>query len=148
MELMMTITKEPVQQQDRVEFYWALLGEVRPPIWFCRKAQATKTKGEPASVTFDHKWVLDREEKYSDVVGFYHTHPGMSATPSVTDHATMRAWVCAFGKPLLCVIRGKDGVRAYIYWDDESDPEELEDAEEFKQRIIIGVENCEEEEKN
>jgi proteasome lid subunit RPN8/RPN11 len=56
------------------------------------------------------------------LVGFAHTHPGSSATPSQTDHDTMHAWVCSLGRPLVCAIRGREGWRAYVYTDDESKP--------------------------
>jgi proteasome lid subunit RPN8/RPN11 len=92
-------------------------------------------------VRFDGDRVLRREERRHDVVGFFHTHPGMVAVPSVRDLRTMRAWCSCFGKPLLCVIAGRDGVRGYRFDDDTSDGVELDAVELFPGGVIVGVEN-------
>jgi proteasome lid subunit RPN8/RPN11 len=99
---------------------WILLGGVQDRLWWGRVSKYSI--GKPASVKFDSDFVMKREEEHGDIVGFIHTHPGMPAIPSSTDHATMHAWVCCFGKPLLCVIRGVDGLRAWCYYDDELPP--------------------------
>jgi len=121
-----------------VEHCWTLVGQRRGPIWYCRRLQAHR--GEPARVCFDGPWVLAREERRHDVLGFYHTHPGMPARPSRRDVRTMRAWCSAFGKPLLCVIAGADGIRGYRFDDDTSAGVELAVVATFPQSVVIGVE--------
>jgi proteasome lid subunit RPN8/RPN11 len=92
-------------------------------------------------VRFDGDRVLRREERCHDVVGFFHTHPGLAAVPSVRDLRTMRAWCSCFGKALLCVIAGRDGVRAYRFDDDTSDGVELHTVELFPGGVIVGAES-------
>jgi proteasome lid subunit RPN8/RPN11 len=92
-------------------------------------------------VHFDGDLVLRREERRHDVLGFFHTHPGMAAVPSGLDLRTMRAWCSCFGKPLLCVIAGTDGVRGYRFDDDTSDGVELDTIEVFSGGVIVGVES-------
>ena len=77
------------------------------------------TSGGRAWVEVDWAWALEREEVRGDVLGFYHTHPGMPAVPSERDLRTMQVWVACFGKPLLCVIEGKGGLAAYLFESDE-----------------------------
>jgi proteasome lid subunit RPN8/RPN11 len=119
-----------------VEQCWTLLGQNRGRIWHCRRMR--QTSGERASVHFDGSWVLNREEKHGDVVGFLHTHPDGPASPSERDVRTMRAWCGAFGKPLLCLIASPEGVRGYRF-DDESAGEGLEIVEMFPRGVVIGV---------
>src|SRR5580700_9841392 len=101
-----------------VEQCWTLLGQHRGRIWHCRRVR--QSCGERTSVHFDGNWVLDREERHGDVVGFLHTHPDGPATPSQRDVRTIRAWCCAFGKPLLCLIASPEELRGYCFEDDES----------------------------
>jgi len=75
------------------------------------------------------------------VVGFYHTHPGFTATPSFIDHGTMGAWVNCLGKPLWCVIKGVDGIRAFLYKDDESYPSESAKCVQIDGILIIDTIN-------
>lgn len=107
-----------------LEHCWVLLGHREGDLWWGHMHQMTV--GAPCSVAFDPDYVLRREEEKGDVVGFYHTHPGFSAYPSSRDDATMHQWVCSFGKPLVCLIRGVDGLRAWWYVDDESPAEEFQ----------------------
>ena len=58
---------------------------------------------------------MAREEKYGDVVGFYHTHPDGFLEPSEQDRATMQAWAFSFGKPLICAIDTSAGLRAWLF---------------------------------
>jgi proteasome lid subunit RPN8/RPN11 len=122
-----------------VEQCWTLVGQRRGRVWYARRVR--RQAGEPASVRFDGPWVLQREERRRDVVGFLHTHPGMPARPSRRDVRTMRAWCLAFGKPLLCVIAGAEGVRGYRF-EDEAEPDgvELETVTLFPRGVVIGVE--------
>jgi proteasome lid subunit RPN8/RPN11 len=114
-----------------------LLGKRRGRIWFCRRVR--HSSGERASVRFDGAWVLKREEKHGDVVGFLHTHPYGPAAPSNRDLRTMRAWCGAFGKPLLCLIAIPEGIRGYRFDDDESAGQALGIVEMFPRGVLIGV---------
>jgi hypothetical protein len=64
---------------------------------------------------------MDRELSHRDVVGFYHTHPNMAAWPSVIDHRAMHGWTLSFGKPMVCLIDGIEGIKAHWFIDDESE---------------------------
>jgi Prokaryotic homologs of the JAB domain len=114
---------------------WPLVGERRGRLWYARKLR--RTVGGPASVQFDGLAVLAREEKSRDIVGFLHTHPEFPAEPSLRDIATMQAWVSSFGKPLLCLIRGTDGLVAYLFDSDGSRGERLAQAEQFARGAIV-----------
>jgi proteasome lid subunit RPN8/RPN11 len=81
--------------------------------------------------------VLNREEERGDVVGFYHTHPSGLAAPSVRDVRTMRAWVSAFGKPLLCLIESQGSLVAFGFHDDESPGVRLEACQLFPRGVVI-----------
>lgn len=96
---------------------WVLLGKVRST----SKWRASRTKyslGEPACVEYDWDWVLRREEAKGDILGFVHTHPFSCASPSITDYTAMKGLVMCFGRPMLCAIRGTDGLRAHWFFDD------------------------------
>ena len=120
-----------------VEQCWTLLGQRRGRVWLCRRVQ--RVRGERARVRFDGAWALEREESHGDVVGFLHTHPDGPASPSQRDVRTMRAWCIAFGKPLLCVIAGPDGLRGYRFDSDESAGDVLPIIEAFPRGVVIGV---------
>lgn len=111
-----------MREQSRV-----LTGTQRANRW-CLRLRRPATGG-PASVEMDWAWALDREEAHGDVLGFYHTHPGLSTSPSARDVATMRAWVSCFGKPLLCVIEAGGSLAAYLYDSDEDAGRRLPSAE-------------------
>lgn len=97
------------------EVYLALIGgRVGKFWWACGQSPA---EGRPASVDFDHRFVMDNEKQ---IVGFYHTHPSFLATPSSTDYATMGAWTVCFGRPLACLIEGVDGLKGHWFYDDET----------------------------
>jgi hypothetical protein len=81
--------------------------------------------GSAVRVEFDGQAVLRREEKQHDIVGFLHTHPNSAAVPSRRDVATMQAWVSSFGKPLLCLIEGSEGLSGYVFDSDTSQGEAL-----------------------
>jgi hypothetical protein len=120
---------------------WVLVGQRRGRIWCGRRLRTSV--GEPAHVEFDGPAVLDREERRRDVIGFLHTHPAYSAVPSQRDLHTMRAWATAFGKPLLCLIEGVDGLAGYRFDDDTSDGDRLPLVETFPRGVIIAVESTE-----
>ena len=93
------------------------------------------------SVEFDGAAVLAREEKRRDIVGFLHTHPGFLAQPSQRDIATMQAWVSAFGKPLLCLIHGTDGLAGYVFTADDSPGERVPQVESFTRGAIVAIDS-------
>ena len=120
-----------------VEHCWTLLGHRRGRVWYARRVRPTA--GGRLSVRFDAAWVLAREERRGDVVGFYHTHPDGPPCPSRRDVRTMRAWCSAFGKPLLCLIASPEGIGAYRFQDDVA-AEVLAVVEEFPRGVVVGVE--------
>jgi len=63
-----------------------------------------RTQESMARVSFDYQYVIDWEDKYGNVIGFFHTHPKGCAGPSGTDIRTMTGWCQCLGKDLLCVI--------------------------------------------
>ena len=73
------------------------------------------------------------------MLGFFHTHPDGPSAPSDRDVRTMRAWSSAFGKPLVCVIAGPEGIAGYRFEDDESDGVRLKIVELFPRGVLIGV---------
>jgi proteasome lid subunit RPN8/RPN11 len=105
-------------RSPRCEECWVLVGERRGSIWLGRLLD--RVVGKPATVEFDGPGVLAREEQLSDVIGFLHTHPDCEANLSQRDIHTMQAWTSAFGKPLLCLIEGTDGLRAYLFENSDS----------------------------
>lgn len=125
------------KDNDADEECWVLLGQRRGRVWYARRT--AYTVGEPHAVAFDHAAVLEREEQRGDVIGFYHTHPEGKARPSQRDLRTMRAWVGAFGKPMLCLIEGVDGLIGYRFDDDECGGKAMLTAERFPRNLVIGV---------
>lgn len=120
-----------------VERCWVLVGQRRGRVWLCRRVRPSS--GDRASVGFDGAWVLDREERHGDVVGFLHTHPDGPAEPSGRDRRTMRAWCGAFGKPLVCLIAAPDGIRGVRFDHDQSAGVPLGVVELFPRGVVIGV---------
>jgi hypothetical protein len=121
------------------EISYVLVGQRRGRIWYGRLRQ--RQAGQPASVEFDWNWVLAREERFGDVLGFYHTHPAGPAAPSNRDLRTMRAWVSCLGKPLLCLIQAGDNLAAYSFATDEDDGQPLAEVERFPRNAIVAVED-------
>jgi proteasome lid subunit RPN8/RPN11 len=121
-----------------VEQCWTLLGRRRGRVWLGRCVQPQT--GEVTRVHFDGLWVLGREERRRDVIGFLHTHPDGPPQPSTRDVRTMRAWCSAFGKPLLCLIRSPRGLAGYLFQDDESPGEPLSQVEIFPRGVVVAVE--------
>ena len=124
-----------------VEEAWVLVGRRRGRVWLMRKIGYAA--GSVVSVEFHGASALVREERKGDVVGFLHTHPSSTAQPSRRDLVTMRAWVAAFGKPLLCLIRGTDGLKAYRFDDDASAGQLMATAEEFPRGVLVAVDPIE-----
>src|SRR5215217_7449155 len=123
-----------------VEECWTLVGERRGPIWYARPVRPTS--GDPSSVAFDGAWVLRREERRGDVVGFLHTHPSGFPRPSSRDVRTMRAWCGAFGKPLLCIIVPEGRAPAgYRFDDDEGGGVAVARLELFAPGVVVGLDS-------
>jgi len=115
-----------------------LLGRRRGRIWLGRRARPQT--GERTRVTFDGPWVLEREERRHDVIGFLHTHPDGPHQPSSRDVRTMRAWCSAFGKALLCLIQGPEALCGYLFRDDASTGDPLAAVEIFPRGVVVAVE--------
>lgn len=118
----MSTTPKPTRKHKRKksgenEVASVLLGRRAGRLWLCRACW--EWTGTPVSVEFAAQRVLEEEGYFGDVMGFYHTHPNMPARPSERDIRTMQAWVGCLGKPLLCLIRGRDGLRGWVFRDDE-----------------------------
>ena len=98
-----------------IERCWVLVGQqVGETTWRFRRRRLTA--GEIASVETDWEWALKREDRYGDVIGFFHTHPyGADVQPSSRDVRTMRAWCTALGKPLLCVIASGKLLEGHVF---------------------------------
>lgn len=73
------------------------------------------TQNNFGSVEFDYKKVFEREDKYKDVVGFYHTHPPGCFGMSNTDRQTMTQWVKCLGKSLICLIECEGIVNSWLF---------------------------------
>jgi proteasome lid subunit RPN8/RPN11 len=122
-----------------IERCWTLVGRRRGPFWLVRRVQSVD--GNPSSVEFDPRWVLEREEARGDILGFYHTHPSSITVPSVRDSQTMHGWVSAFGKPLLCLIEANNQVESYLYEDDTSGAVLLTACERFHRGFVVIFDN-------
>jgi hypothetical protein len=118
---------------------WALTGQRRGRIWYARRRGWWA--GTPDRVEFDASAVLARDEQRRDIIGFLHTHPHCAAQPSRRDINTMRAWVSALGKPLVCLIEGMDGLAGFRFDHDESSGAPLETVQVFARGIVIGVDH-------
>jgi hypothetical protein len=99
------------------EVYQGLIGQHVGRYWY--GVGHWDAEGVPCRVDFNPYNVMERELEHHDVVGFFHTHPNMSARASGLDIATMGAWTVATGKPMVCLIRGADGIKAHWFIDDE-----------------------------
>jgi len=114
-----------------------LTGQRRGRIWHVRLRKFGS--GKPTSVEFDWAYVLEREERYGDIVGFYHTHPVGLITTSRRDVQTMRAWVSCLGKPLLCVIASGATLSAYVFETDDDAGTPLAEIQRFPRNVMVGV---------
>jgi proteasome lid subunit RPN8/RPN11 len=123
----------------RVEQCFILKGRHQGRAWI--GWMLDETRGTPVAVDFDATKVMEIEERTGHIIGFYHTHPNMSACPSSTDIRTMRAWVSCFGKPLICVIHGSDGLHSFLFRTDESSGKRLYHTELMDGKVILGVEH-------
>ena len=115
----------PGSAQD-VERCWVLTGfQDGESTWRFRRR--CLSSGEAAAVEADWEWALRREERYGDVVGFFHTHPHGDPQPSSRDIRTMQAWRSALGKPLLCVIAAGRVVKGYVFANNDGQATQVKD---------------------
>lgn len=119
------------------EVCYVLVGQRRGRVWYGRLRQ--RHVGNPGSVQFDWAWVLDREERRGDIVGFFHTHPPGVRLPSQRDVRTMHAWVSCLAKPLLCLIAAGGEFDAYLFANDEDEGQTLGVVERFPRNVIVAV---------
>lgn len=78
-------------------------------------------------VEFDYEEVFAREDKYHDVVGFYHTHPAGLDCMSGTDIETMKQWVNCLGKSLLCIIETEENISGWVFSKNDNGEVEYKD---------------------
>lgn len=119
------------------EISYILVGQRRGGIWYGRLRR--RTEGGPGHVDFDWDWVLAREERHGDVLGFYHTHPAGLPRPSSRDVRTMGAWVSCLGKPLLCAIRSGRVLGAYLFATHDDPGVPLAEVQRFPRYALVAV---------
>ena len=115
-----------------------LVGSRRGNVWLGRLHR--RRHGKPSSVDFDWAWVLEREERRGDVIGFWHTHPFGLDGPSRRDIRTMQGWVSCLGKPLLCLIQGRDSLVAHFFQTDEDTGRPLAEVQRFERGVMVTIE--------
>lgn len=108
-----------MDQENDNEVYYGLIGQIHNDWWWAQ-CLGDHAEGSPGQVEFNWRLIMDREESHGDIVGFYHTHPQTVGCPSHRDYRTMGAWTVSFGRPLLCLIEGVDGLNANWFKDDET----------------------------
>jgi hypothetical protein len=119
------------------EVSYVLVGYRRGHLWYGRLRE--RRAGTPGGVDLDWGWVLQREERYGDVIGFYHTHPPGCSSPSARDERTMRAWVGCFGKPLLCAIESGGVLKGFLYESDAACGEALSEVQRFPRNVLVAA---------
>jgi hypothetical protein len=119
------------------EISYVLVGQRRYRVWCGRLRQ--RQVGAPSSVEVDWAWILGREERHGDLLGFFHTHPSGLGLPSQRDERIMRVWVSCLGKPLLCLIAAGQTLAAYKYVHDEDCGHRLPIVERLPWNLIIAV---------
>jgi proteasome lid subunit RPN8/RPN11 len=90
---------------------WALRGlNLDPVLWIWREQYISKGSG--ASVNFD--WEKAWDDK--SIIGWRHTHPGTNFDfPSSVDDRTMKSWVKATGKSMICGVTCGTSTKYYLY---------------------------------
>jgi hypothetical protein len=131
----LALPQKKINLNTNNEECWILVGSNLENKWRVRKLN--KSDGNSFSVSFDWSWVIKHEEKTSEICGWYHTHPNMRALPSEVDNKTMAAWVSCLGKPLLCVIEGRDGIKPYLYEKDNEKPILLSFCKRYAYEIYV-----------
>jgi len=111
---MMTINEEKFYEVCKILIATDTFNKDKAP-YVLGTAIDSYTQNKFGSVEFDYKKVFEREDKYKDVVGFYHTHPPGCFGMSSTDTDTMTQWVKCFGKSLICLIECEGIVNAWLF---------------------------------
>ena len=121
------------------EVYWTLIGWKIGKYWVARGCWGNI--GSPCRVSYDFQRVWDWNQKHLghkiQLLGFYHTHPHMDASPSSQDYRAMAGATVAFGRPLACLIEGVNGLRGHWFIDDET-PHMTLWAKRFGKNLFIG----------
>lgn len=122
-----TVTDQPATKTagDAVEMCLVITGHLGKRRWRVTSFQSggETLSATPCSVEIQPRCLTDWSNRQVDqIVGTYHTHPNMPAVPSARDDRTMKAWVLSLGRPLVALIDGSDGLRAWWYLDDERPP--------------------------
>lgn len=91
---------------------WILQGaRLSESLWVWREKYVSVGTG--ASVDFDWETAWDDPT----LVGWRHTHPGLKFDfPSSVDHRTMKSWVKAQGRPMMCGVTCADSTRYFLYY--------------------------------
>lgn len=79
-----------------------------------KKSSLLQDMGEESNVSLEERWghaIEEREEKFGDVAGFWHTHPIDAEFISSVDTATARAFSYSYGKKMLMIIETDSGWR-------------------------------------
>ena len=124
--------KNPIHENEHC---WILTGTRQGQFWLCRREQMNV--GQPASVEFDPDWVIRRDEKVGDVIGFIHTHPSGSLAPSQRDINTMRAWCSCLGRQLLCLISHGNEVQSFLFQNDQCNGLRMMAAQQFDENTVV-----------
>ena len=97
-----------------VEECMVLVEQYRSKKWWLAKG-IMYTLGEFSSVEFDYNTMMKLTDNGKKLLGFWHTHPNWTSSPSWTDFDTMNAWTSMLGKNLQCLIEGIDGCYNHQY---------------------------------
>ena len=120
------------------EHSWIITGTHKGRLWLGRRHH--EQVGSPTRVGFDAKWAEERELEKRDVIGWYHTHPPRcDAYVSDRDFRTMRVWAGCLGKPLLCLIEGNQGLRGWVFQNEDCEGIPVSFAQ-LLGNIVVGVE--------
>ena len=101
------------------EIFYAIFGKIYPNKMFYGVIDHFN-EGTPGQVQFDYDLVQKSINDGKNLIGFYHTHPNMSAYMSATDYDTMDNWVTSEGKRLLCLIEGNEGIVTFNCFNDDN----------------------------
>lgn len=90
------------------EEVYTLHGKTLGPYWIATRKNYNE--GLPYQVSFDFEKVFEDPT----LIGFWHTHPGMTNGPSTRDIHTMSQWALQEGKTMPCLIQGIDGLACWM----------------------------------
>lgn len=93
---------------DKNERFMTLIGRTIGRKIICVGVDYMVGKEDEVEFDFNKTWKRFEEGNFK---GFYHTHPfSVKPHPSDIDIKTMKAWIVATGKPLICAIEGKNSI--------------------------------------